>query len=446
MVLFLYSLFMVFIRKIEDYFSQRRTMKGFCLSVFFLLLLFLNFGFNLFNVVDQPFFEGFQRDSESLAIGKLVVSREKGIFYKGGFMGSILPKDSTIDKKEYQYKLFRKEVKVEGDFEYSTYNSQIAGQGLVMSVVQKLTTANPIRLFNFFRLSNAFFTALIFVLFLHWVRLELGAFVEIITFLGVFFSTWIIVFSSNLYWVLWAFYVPFISVLYLYRKRNLSHIIIFMITSIALLIKFFFTGFEYVTTVLIMSFIPIIYYGIYYEKSNNKILKEIVFFTLAVVLAVIINFVVLDIQIANSGVGDSNYLIDTFLSRTWGNTFERPDYDIVIVLKKYLGKHIFSFSFLSKLNIPSGLNLLLILPLFLIIIFVFYRRCIFISRKYKALFVLTILSFFAPLSWFIFFKGHAVFHGHMNNIIWSMPYNLFVLMIIGILLKEFFSNFKKSTS
>ena len=52
------------------------------------LLLFFGFLFNLWHVAEQEWFSGHQRDTESLVIGRMVKSRQDGIFSAGGLNGA----------------------------------------------------------------------------------------------------------------------------------------------------------------------------------------------------------------------------------------------------------------------------------------------------------------------------------------------------------------------
>jgi hypothetical protein len=39
-----------------------------------------------------------------------------------------------------------------------------------------------------------------------------------------------------------------------------------------------------------------------------------------------------------------------------------------------------------------------------------------------------------PLSWFVLFKAHSAIHGHLNFIVWQMPFTFFGFAVIGLLL------------
>lgn len=68
-----------------------------CIGVLFLI----EFNYNALQTVNPTFFSGFQKDSESLTVGRIKRSNQEGAFSYGGFLGwnhpdtSMLPKESN---------------------------------------------------------------------------------------------------------------------------------------------------------------------------------------------------------------------------------------------------------------------------------------------------------------------------------------------------------------
>ena len=97
-------------------------------------------------------------------------------------------------------------------------------------------------------------------------------------------SQWLTVFGKNLWWSLWAFYLPMIVVFYLLKRHrvpsNRQFIKFGILIFISVLIKCFINGFEYITTTLIMMMTPCIYYAILDKWSRHQCIK----WTLAAVL------------------------------------------------------------------------------------------------------------------------------------------------------------------
>jgi len=56
------------------------------LGLMSILILFLGFYKNLWQVVDQQAFTGFQRDAENRIYGRIIESRDKGMFSDGALL------------------------------------------------------------------------------------------------------------------------------------------------------------------------------------------------------------------------------------------------------------------------------------------------------------------------------------------------------------------------
>jgi hypothetical protein len=95
------------------------------------LILTAVFFTNLFGILNANFGE-FQKDSESIVIGKLAVSQREGIFYESGLTGTY---GSLLTTNQYDIYINNKVVKKEN---YTSYLSQIGGQGIFFSFIDKL--------------------------------------------------------------------------------------------------------------------------------------------------------------------------------------------------------------------------------------------------------------------------------------------------------------------
>ena len=88
---------------------------------------------------------------------------------------------------------------------------------------------------------------------------------------------WLTVFGKNLWWSLWAFYLPMIVVLYDLKRRrvpaNRQLIRFGILIFIAVSIKCFINGYEYITTTLIMMLVPFVYYVILDKWSRHQCVK-----------------------------------------------------------------------------------------------------------------------------------------------------------------------------
>ena len=99
-----------------------------------------------------------------------------------------------------------------------------------------------------FHILTALLTALILTLVVLWFYHEFGLLVAMSVLASMVFSQWLVVFGRNLFWSLWAFYVPMVVIMYLLRHDRTftkQHAIRF--TSLVLtgfFLKVLFTGYE----------------------------------------------------------------------------------------------------------------------------------------------------------------------------------------------------------
>ena len=261
--------------------SQSERAKKIALWVLSIGLLCFGFLFNAWHVAEQEWFDTHQRDTESLIIGRMVKSRQGGIFSSGGLTGAGITTNIQQDwisenQIDNQYAAYLNR----GTFDkFSPYMSQPGGQGIIFSLLDRLIPLSPqIKLWSFYVLT-ALLSAIALTLIVNWFYEEFGGWVAVCVVGSAVLSQWLTVFGKNLWWSLWAFYLPMLVVLYfLKRHRDAADrqfikfgILIFITVSI----KCFINGFEYITTTLVMMVTPCIYYAIL-DKWNRSHCCEMV--------------------------------------------------------------------------------------------------------------------------------------------------------------------------
>ena len=242
-------------------------------------LLCLGFLFNAWRVAEQEWFDTHQRDTESLIIGRMVKSRQDGIFSVGGLTGAGITTNiqqewisaSQIDR---QYIAYLNRLTFD---EFSPYMSQPGGQGIIFSLLDRFIPLSPrIKLWAFYVLT-ALLSAIALTLIVNWFYEVFGGWVAIFVTGSAVLSQWLTVFGKNLWWSLWAFYVPMVIVLY-YLKRHRDpasrqFIRLGILIFIAVSIKCFINGYEYITTTLVMMMVPFVYYVILDKWSRRQCVK-----------------------------------------------------------------------------------------------------------------------------------------------------------------------------
>ena len=456
--------------------------KGFVNGLLFLtviIALTFNFKKNLYQSAADSFFDWFQMDGESLVVGRLLLNDKNGFADQAGFLGWTHPEPDAASKFWFQYDAYQKGL----DFaSFEGYHSHPGGQAFVFSVICKITGWHGEVALERFRWMVSFFTALAFALFLYWVLLNWGPATTVGVFVLIIFSQWITVHGRNLFWVLSAFYVPFLTALFWLHRcekkgadcksvqtekgtdcksmRTGKVLITFLLMSVSFFIKFLFTGFEYVTTAMVMAVVPWVFYAIDRQWDVKKTVRSAMAACCGVLAAVVAGVLWLSAQHAvlkGSFKDGLEYILWSFGKRAHG----LPQYDYGAyfeqkiqsgqweVIAKYSVNH--AFHVRHWFNSPvwqyvSVINFAFCILFFIVMSYVSLalktiRKDTAFHRRQKALVWTLWASLLAPLSWFVIFKGHAADHLHMAPIVWYMPFMLFgFVLTCSTLYKLLFTN------
>jgi hypothetical protein len=416
--------------------------KGALLCTISTILLFAGFFSNSWKVADQRWFDKHQLDSEYLVVSRIAQSNANGIFSYAGLLGK---------GKSNSYK---------------PYLSTIGGQGVLFSGLEKLLPLPDKKKFRAHQAFTSLLSAFILSLIVLWFWEEFDLLVSLLVLCSLIFSQWLVVFGKNLYWVIWAFYLPMVSVMYYFKHYRLSihwaPKVFGSIVFISVFTKCLFNGYSHITSTLVMMMVPFVYYSALYKLKLSAFLKGFITATISSLLAILLTFSILAFQISlvkgdfSAGVDHIAY---TFFKRAHGGgdyefaaVYKRShDASIISVVDQYLKKTFFDTSnyntstkpYLSFLKYKVSYLNLIYLFLLVSIYLILRRRIPVFRNKPRSDFSLVITTWFsivAPLSWFIIFKGHARIHGHIDAIVWQMPFTLFGFGLCGIGLKRVLSD------
>ncbi|MBN2545786.1 MAG: hypothetical protein JXB50_08320 [Spirochaetes bacterium] len=447
--------------KETDFFGKLKKEKMIFVFPLTVILLFLNFYFNLFNVVHKEWFPLHQLDAESYIMGKMVKSHRDGIFSDAGLTGLVSPDDNPVSYDDnpfdFQFQAYLKNLEFGA---YSTYDSHVGGQGMLFSMLDKLVPFSQRIKLYFFRMINAFFSAFILSIVLLWFYLEFGSTVYFTALASVFFSQWLTVFARNLWWCMWVFYLPLVMVMFYLRKNyDQSRFKLIAFGSIiftAVLIKCFINGFEHITSFLVMLSVPLVYYAILYKMKIQKFIK--LFFTTITgsLLAILIIIIILCTQVMivkGSFFKGMEHIAYSFQKRTHADSrdfsyvdAESLEAGTTEVVAIYTLGSFFDLNNYFKVSNPFISNFILnIRYIYLIIIFLIFSILLYFRNKEyyansneqrKALMISTWFSILAPLSWFVIFKAHSFKHMHMDFLVWQMPFTIYGFAIVGLVVKN----------
>lgn len=392
------------------------------------------------------------RSSESLIIGRLIESEKNGVLSHGGLTGRLIPENTDRDSQSYrtlQYDLAQKQEKNIDHFVFTTYDSQSGIQAWLYAYFNTLTPQDLFYDIPILRFINCLFIAFILTFFIFWVQKEFSYSVSITVLILTLLSPWLYTFAYNLWWSLWAFYLPFSTALFInYNRHNLKKQISLpkelLLIALAVFIKCCFNGYEFITTVLLAIYIPYLYYYLKENLSFKATFKKAFYVGVASILAVITQMLVLIFQFklkTGSLQNGLNHILHSYNKRSTAEANIKPDWttnisenEFVQVLLKYIAGNAFHFNFF-QIHVYF---IYIIIVISITLIYLYLKN----KQKYKPIIITTIVSVIPSLSWLILFKQHSLIHTQLNFIVWYIPFFLFGFICIGIILNLIFKNLK----
>lgn len=428
--------------------------------IFSIILLFVGFFTDSWRVANENWFLQLSYNMENAVVGRLVQSHQDGIFSYGGLIGWGSPDVALAkmgnDLYAYQYQAYINDLTF-GSF--STYQSQIGGQGILFSALDDLICLPPQQKLQIFLMFTSLLSALALSMIVLWFYLEFGLLASLFALASAVLSPWLVIFGGKLYWSMWSFYLPMVVIMYYFKKRNLvrhSNINFGILVFITVFVKCLFTGYEFITTTLIMMMVPFIYYCILRGLSIRNFISGSLIAIFSSCLAILLSFTILCIQIGSVKGSFSkgiDHLIYSLEKRTYGDPNTLPsvytaslESHTTDVVKTYLMGSFFG----PEKYLPTSIPIIsVIVPkaryLYLIFLFAMASVLLYVLRiRYSdkgkdksnlALILATWFSLLAPLSWFVIFKAHSFIHTHLDYITWQMPFTLFGFTLCGLLLE-----------
>ncbi len=419
-------------------------MKEKFIFLLFTAVFFLNTQFNLFHLIPHEKFEYSRlEESETLIIGKLIDSQHGSIFDDGGFTGTFyydkISGRSVGGKKSYNNYLNNV---VSPKFYYDPYKSQIGGQAILYSIFEKIFGLdNTLNIF-IFRMFNSLALIIILTFFLSWAKRKFGMAAASVSFILILLNYWIFLYGKSTWWCSWVYFMPFVYGLSFFEKYGLAeHRKYILRFSFLFFVKFWFTGFEFITVFLICSAIPYIYYT--YENKISFYFQFIKrhFIITAIPLFLCVAFQLFQFKLLTGNFkAGLNHLAEAYLRRSSGdyfyekefaylNTFKNYHLDIII---RYMGNSFINED-LTHVKIPFAV----LIAAGMICSVLLYKK-----NTEKRLVGATWFSAIAPLSWFILFEEHAHIHKHIDFFIWYCPFLILIILLISLALTSFFKTIK----
>lgn len=416
------------------------------------IFLFPSFNGDGWGMVREYNYRGWQTTSERVVVARLAKSQQDGLFSAGGLLGLLDAPDGWVFGAEIanrQYEIYETGEPIQS---YLVYKSHPGFQGVVFGLFDALTNFPSSANLKIFRGAVALASSLVIALIAAAVAVEFGWLAAVLMLLFAAVTEWMILPAGSLYWNLWAFFLPFICGMFLLndasKRKQFPAFKIYLVIFITAWVKILFTGFEIITTALMMATVPFVYFAIRDQWQWKTFLQRAMMLGISLILATFagLGTLILQITAADGSLKSGIYYVrDTFIRRAAGNADEfRGQYaeslgaSHIEVIGKYLNSQAFSIG-----NITVVYWHLIALFAIFTLLYLYKRRATLPtnpSRVGIALVVTTWYSILAPLSWYIIFKPTSYIHTFLFPMAWQMPFTLLGFALCGFVIQDLFQS------
>lgn len=433
-------------------------------------VLFLSFFGNIFGVgLWREWFDGFQRDSSAI-VEKTARCKEKS-----GYSGPLI----VAKNEDYN------SVMTTGGCDASLLKPYASQYGLQARIITALAPNDSAKLPVYFKKVNVVLSAAmaaLMALVTLRVRKLFGLVAAAVFATLVAFSPWIVGYAQNMYWIEPLMFAPFAFAFlsYSYCKSSKKMWLFYLGETILLFLKLL-GGYEYISTIAISVFVPIIFFELVNNKQKViKLWKHAVMTCIVVVVAFAgayaTNFMTLSDYYRSSdtalkmineraserglsgirkmrthAIGNLKTLLPesyTFADRFINMEELAKDKGLTY---QYLAINAGNYVLLPALSLPLSIKGVFgeIVQSILVWVLVGYLVLFYLKRrhpsfKYYRSFLWSLhISLAGALSWLILMPGHALPHAHINGIVFYMPLLLFVYMIVGLYVGNMVKKWRK---
>jgi len=303
-----------------------------------------------------------------------------------------------------------------GDF--IRYDSQIGGPGFVFGGLYRIFKKHDV---HFYRGFNIALLSLCIAVIGYFIAVEFGTVAASSLCIAAIFSPWLVNASGNLYWMAWTWFMPTVLVLCVSSQSKAGTLsdrfgrracaAYFAVVALKCA-----CGYEYLPSILITSFLPVVYFWVRDRLPARDAITSILKIGLsgcAAFGAVLLAHAYLRAGSVSTGV---RAIASDVTRRTYASGGEVQESlgngaSLLEVVGLYFGK-LFQ-PIIAGITQPFYVTLA-VLASFAILLMA-------VRGKHRALGVVFIVSILAPMSWFIAAKGHSFVHPHINAVLWDMP-------------------------
>jgi hypothetical protein len=425
------------------------------LAIFIIVTILLTPGFyrNEWQTAGKKRFSEWRMNSSHMLVGRLAHSKQSGVFADSALLGTVdggWPTPPGI--AEHQYDVYVNQLHYDSFF---AYRSAIGLQGILFSLFDKHTNYPENFNLKIFSGFTSVLSAMMMATLIMWFFLQFGFLSAIFAAGFILLSKWMTFFGGDIYWQLWAFYLPTVIVFYYCARKepaNQVDLHLLSLIFVTVLIKILFNAFEFISTALLMIYTPLLYFAILQGWSYKKFFALSIKIGISAILATLTGLGILLIQLAGIMGGLTpavEYVQSTLMRRTYGDVNLYPveaeglQASISSVIWIYISGRAFNLQFLQDTPWLSSFGNISYLSVFVVFIItsaiflgLYFHKSKIFGRKPLALFCSMWFSAVSPLSWFILFKGHSYIHTHLNYIVWQMPFTIVGFAFLGYFLQN----------
>jgi hypothetical protein len=408
-------------------------------------ILFLGFFRNQWNAARFQKFSNSDKFSEGLVIGRLVQSRQYGIFSQSALIGMGDTDPNSVKEIDTDYQL--NAYLTGGTFStYFPYRSQNAVQAIVFSLLDSVSPFAPTINLRLFRGINSLLSALMIGLLLTWIYREFGLLPALIALITTVRSQWLTVFGRNIFWGIWLYFMPFLAVTFWLQRekqnKTINNIGLLAVVFAAILLKCLFSGYDFISTAAISACIPILYFAIVDRWDLSRLVQKGITAIAGGTLAIMLSLAILAGQVGalDGGYGKGLlHIVNSVSRRTYGVPEQFPGYEVSLqakatdVLFQYLtGDEIFRRQPVRFLDV----TLLFVFCSVIFVLFDLWKKRL-IGQRWKAyaLIAATWLAFVSSISTYVIFKGASHIHTFLYFIVWHLPFTILGFAMCGFVLQ-----------
>ena len=420
----------------ENCVNNNRIIK--VLIIFFIFAFTIGVFFqNNFNIAKNDFFNSFQKDSESLVLGKIINDKYSISNTNYGLGFAYIDENGTYGPNTLDsYVILKDNIEAK---KFNVYQSQVGLQGFIYSFIFNNLNINKIKALT---LATSIAMAITIFLLSYLLWIIIGKEFAIIFYLSMILSPWIVSFSSNLYWVSFTWFLPaifsFLVFVDIDNKRKYIWLFCFMLS---IFIKSL-CGYEYLSTIVLFA-LSVFFIAPFLENnsiSKNKLLKYIV---IIFGLSIFGFLLAIGIHSLLRGEGDlllglKNIYEQDVLRRTFGGDATKFDPVYSDSFNASFLKVIFKYLFMLQTDLVKGIFGIFFIVLIIVNIIMLLK---FKKSNSKNLNIAMFIIFLLPaLSWYFLGKSHSYIHTHMNFVLWYFGFVAVLFYIPFQYIKEFCIN------